>query len=131
MFCLLKNKKAQNTMEYALIIAVVIGVFSAMQIYIKRSLQGRVRTGTDQVVSVVGTQAGKNDIAKQFLGTTPQYEPYYITQGKYDMTTQEVEGKERSTTIKTGGLRDVSGATSSRTGSQTITGTSPSGAVPD
>jgi hypothetical protein len=139
MLCLLRNKKAQNTMEYALIIAVVIGVFSAMQIYVKRSLQARVRSGADSSVSVIGAQAeaepGGSAItaqtAKDFLGTQTQYEPYYIARGAYNMTTDSIEGEERGTTARYGGVRDLEDATSSRTGSQTITGTNPPGVAID
>ena len=48
----LRNKKAQSTLEYAILIAVVVGALIGMQTYVKRGLQGRLRTATDDV----GTQ---------------------------------------------------------------------------
>ncbi|OGX27572.1 MAG: hypothetical protein A2787_05510 [Omnitrophica WOR_2 bacterium RIFCSPHIGHO2_01_FULL_48_9] len=64
---LVKNKRAQNTAEYALLISLVVAGIIAMQTYAQRTLQGRVRDAaqylTDQTCS---------------LGTTAQYEPYYL-----------------------------------------------------
>ena len=39
----LKNNKAQNTAEYALLIALVVAGIIAMQTYAQRALQARVR----------------------------------------------------------------------------------------
>lgn len=114
----LKNRKAQNTMEYAIIIALVIGVFSAMQIYLKRGMQARIKAGTDTIPGIVATEAGKADL----FGTAAQYEPYYTREGAYSMTTETKEGTERGTASEAGGVRDLSGATTKRTaGSQEIT----------
>jgi len=43
------NKKAQSTLEYAILIFVVVGALIAMQIYVKRGIQGRMRESTDQI----------------------------------------------------------------------------------
>jgi uncharacterized protein (UPF0333 family) len=43
------NKKAQSTLEYAVIIAVVVGALLAMQAYIKRGISGRLRTASDDI----------------------------------------------------------------------------------
>jgi len=43
------KKRAQSTLEYAVIIAVVVGALIAMQIYVKRGLQGRLRQASDDV----------------------------------------------------------------------------------
>jgi len=43
------NKKAQSTLEYAVIIAVVVGALVAMQFYLKRGLQGRLRQSSDDI----------------------------------------------------------------------------------
>ena len=63
---LFKNKKAQNTAEYAILIALVIGGVVAMQTYAQRALQGRLR---DASVTMRDQTNG--------IGTTLQYEPYY------------------------------------------------------
>lgn len=64
---LLKNKKAQNTAEYALLIALVVAGVIAMQTYAQRALQARVRDAGLYLTNTTST-----------LGTTNQYEPYYL-----------------------------------------------------
>lgn len=43
------NKKGQSTLEYALIIAVVVAALVAMQVYIKRGMQGKLRSAADDI----------------------------------------------------------------------------------
>jgi len=109
-------------MEYALLIAVVIGVFSAMQIYMRRGLQARIKSGTDTMPTVVlqGTDAEAK--AGTLFGTQTQYEPYYMRKGTYDFTTTSKEGTEAGTITEVGGKKEVSGATVQRTGTQQVTG---------
>ena len=42
-------KRAQATLEYAVVIIVVVAALLAMQIYLKRSVQGRLRSEADQI----------------------------------------------------------------------------------
>ncbi len=60
------NRKAQNTAEYAILIALVIGGVVAMQTYAQRALQGRLRDAS------VTLRDQTN-----LIGNTLQYEPYY------------------------------------------------------
>lgn len=46
---LIKIRKAQSTLEYALLIGVVVGALLAMQTYLKRSIQGRMQIIGDQM----------------------------------------------------------------------------------
>ena len=62
------NRRGQSTGEYALVFAIVLGAIVAMQTYVKRELQGRVRDGADYMAT---NTAG--------IGTTGQYEPYYYS----------------------------------------------------
>lgn len=43
------NLKAQSTLEYAILVVIIIGVLLAMQVYIKRGLQGRLKSSTDDI----------------------------------------------------------------------------------
>ena len=65
---LIKNKKAQNTAEYAILISLVVAGIIAMQTYAQRALQARVRDASQYMVN-----------KSSLLGTTLQYEPYYLT----------------------------------------------------
>ena len=49
MLRLFNTKKGQSAMEYAVLIAVVVLGLAAMNIYMKRSVQGRLRSVTDNI----------------------------------------------------------------------------------
>lgn len=49
MFRNFHEKKGQSTLEYGLVIAVIVGALIAMQMYFKRGLQGRYRQSTDDI----------------------------------------------------------------------------------
>jgi len=79
----LKNRKAQNTAEYALLIALVVAGVIAMQTYAQRALQARVRDASIFLTTSPGTNT---------IGNTTQYEPYYL-ETSYNVTTNDVENK--------------------------------------
>ena len=74
---LIKNKKAQNTAEYAILISLVVAGIIAMQTYAQRALQSRVRDASTYL---------KNQTSD--LGSSVQYEPYYLTTD-YDIVRNE------------------------------------------
>lgn len=45
------NRKGQNTLEYVLLITSVVVAFIAIQYYLNRGLQGRVREASDNIGS--------------------------------------------------------------------------------
>lgn len=45
----LKNKRGQSTLEYALLIAAVVAGLVMMQIYLKRGIGGRLKSGADNI----------------------------------------------------------------------------------
>lgn len=49
MFKFLRKKKAQSTLEYAVLIIIVIGALLSIQVYIKRGIQGRLRSAADDI----------------------------------------------------------------------------------
>ena len=49
MFKFLRKKKAQSTLEYAVLIIIVIGALLTIQAYIKRGIQGRLRSASDDI----------------------------------------------------------------------------------
>lgn len=129
MLRLLRSKKAQNTAEYAILIALVIGVFSAMQIYVRRGLNARLKAGTDTLPGLVIGQANNagDFVDVNMLGDPAdpdytQYEPYYISKGQYSITSRTQEGTERGIHSEAGGKRELVDQTSQRTGLQEIRG---------
>jgi hypothetical protein len=63
-----KRSKAQNTAEYTILLALVVGAFITMQTWVKRSLQGRVR---DASLYRVKSDNG-------LWGNSVQFEPDYL-----------------------------------------------------
>jgi Flp pilus assembly pilin Flp len=81
----LKNRKAQNTAEYALLIALVVAGVIAMQTYAQRALQARIHDAAQYMANTdSNSQVG--------LGNSTQYEPYYLN-SEYNVETQSTENK--------------------------------------
>ena len=93
----LRDKRGQNTLEYAVIIVVVVAGLLAMQTYIKRGMQGKLRSSTDSIGE--------------------QYSPG-ITTGTYTTNT----GSTSAEVITNAGVTttDVTRGTQTRTGSETV-----------
>ncbi len=87
---MLRNRKAQSTLEYAVLIAVVVGALIAIQIYLKRGVQGKMRESADQIGEQF--EAGQTAVNR--------------TTGRVGATVQTLQGGE--TTVRTG--RSASGA---------------------
>ena len=51
MFKFLRKRKAQSTLEYAVLIIIVIGALLSIQVYLKRGIQGRMRSSADDIGS--------------------------------------------------------------------------------
>ncbi len=62
MFKFLRKMKGQSTLEYAVLVIIVIGALLSIQIYIKRGIQGRMRSAADDI----GDQysAGNTNVTK-------------------------------------------------------------------
>jgi len=61
MLCLKHKRKAQSTLEYAIIIFVVIVAMIALSAYFKRAIQGRGRQASDQIGEQFSPQTGSWD----------------------------------------------------------------------
>ena len=104
MFLLFRNRKAQSTAEYAIVIGIVIAAAIAMQTYVKRGLQGGIKFAVDKAGSSAAN--AKN-----------QYEPYYSS-SSYETTADTESSSEES--VDTGGTltRKSDSGQKSRTGTQ-------------
>lgn len=105
MLRLFRSKKAQTTAEYAILIGLVVAALIAMQTYVKRGLQGRMRDASDSLTA--GTSG---------IGSTNQYEPYYLEQD----TTTSTTGSENENTAVGGAITRSQNTTTGRTGTQTF-----------
>jgi len=100
-------RKGQSTAEYAIVIGLVIAAAVAMQVYVKRSLQAKVKDAVDY-----------NDPGATMLSTS-QYEPYYLS-------SSATSTRDETTTANTaagGGVTRTSTDAATRTASQSVSGT--------
>lgn len=58
MFKSLRKSKGQSTLEYAVLIIIVIGALLSIQMYIKRGIQGRLRSSADDIGDQYGLGHG-------------------------------------------------------------------------
>jgi hypothetical protein len=101
-------RKGQSTAEYAIVIGLVIGAAVAMQIYVKRGLQAKMKQAVDY----------NDPQSEHILGGLSQYEPDYMTS---DMTSKRDSIETVTTNLGGGVRREIAGEeTSSRVGSQEI-----------
>ena len=62
-------QKGQSTLEYAVLIAVVVGACLVMQIYMKRGVSGKLREGTDRVGEPFTPYTATHTLTQGFTGT--------------------------------------------------------------
>ena len=73
---MLRDKKGQSTVEYAIVVGVVVAALVAMQTYVKRGLQARYHDGIQFLATETNINSTDNDVT---FGNTTQYEPYYLS----------------------------------------------------
>ena len=109
MFRWLNSKKGQNTAEYAILIGVIVAAAIAMQIYIRRGMQARIKDAVDF------TRTADDDAGNGFFGNQTQYEPYYY-QSNFSTASEGTSSEE----LQQGGgvTRSSISDTTTRTGNQ-------------
>lgn len=113
MLRLLHKRGAQSTAEYVIVLGLVVGAVIAMQTYVKRGLQGRIKNAVDNTY----TDSTGGEYMVNF--TSEQYEPYYL-QSDFANTSSSDE----SVTGAIGGAETrTSSDANTRTGSQTYNST--------
>lgn len=106
---MLRHGKAQSTAEYVIVLGLIVAAVIAMQTYVKRGFQGRVKDAVDYV-----DQGGQAGSAVTFA--TKQYEPYYL-KSSFDSTRSSTDKEDL---LDAGAVSRSSTETSQRSGSQTI-----------
>lgn len=110
MFRKLNAKRGQNTAEYAILIGVIVAAAIAMQIYIRRGMQARIKDAVD-FTRTADDDAGGN------LFTNSQYEPYYM-----QTNLETTSSGSTSQQLQQGGgvVKDAISEATQRTGNQTF-----------
>ncbi len=87
----LKNRRGQSTLEYAILIAVIVGGLLAMQVYVKRGMQGRLRSAADDI----GGQYSPEKVYSSFTTTSSSTSKEGLADGT---TTSKITAHSRSRT---------------------------------
>ena len=102
MMRLLNNRRGQNTAEYAILIGVIVAAAIAMQIYVRRGMQARIKSAVDY-----------SQTADSTIFNTSQYEPYYMSSELVtDSTSKSSERMDLGGAI----TRDIENEFTERTG---------------
>lgn len=118
---LLRLRKGQNTLEYALLIAAVVAGVIAMQYYVKRGFQGKVKDSSDQI----GEQFHPGQVKASWYSVNKSATKDIVGLAKDDtgvLETGAEQGKTISRMIKmdAGGV-PYSGTENQRFGSESVT----------
>ncbi len=97
----INRKKGQSTLEYAVLIIIIIGALLSIQVYIKRGIQGRLKQAADDsgdqyadgstsVNKTTGTRSQTRETSYQ-TGTTTSYIGNETT---FEYTNSEINNTE-------------------------------------
>lgn len=113
MFIKLNQKRGQNTAEYAILIGVIVAAAIAMQIYIRRGMQARLKDAVDF------TQTADDEFSGNFFNSTvKQYEPYYL---ESNYTTSQTGSTTEELQVGGGVVRNSISDSTQRSGNQAYT----------
>ena len=86
---MLSIRKGQSIAEYAVLLSLVIAAAVAMQVYVKRGVQAKIKSGTDAYTSVAEKIDAAGGKTVEFKALA-QYEPYY-QESTYDRYQENIE----------------------------------------
>jgi Flp pilus assembly pilin Flp len=66
---MLRNRRGQSILEYAILMVIVIAALLSLQTYIKRGIQGRLKQATDDIGEQFGTNTTFNKTTKSYSST--------------------------------------------------------------
>jgi len=83
-----RRKKGQSTLEYAVLIIIIIGALLSIQVYIKRGVQGRLKQATDDI----GDQfsPGNTNVIKTRKVLSNTHDTFFAGVSKSTLLTDEI-----------------------------------------
>ena len=107
----MRNRRGQTILEYTVILIIIIGVMIAMKDYVKRGVQGRWKSATD-------------DFGEQYDPTSVNSNIVYATQVNSDSIVAVVQGSDNSSSSTEQGQwtsrSDQSNSVETKTGSTQV-----------
>ncbi|MDP2940617.1 MAG: hypothetical protein Q8O13_11210 [Candidatus Omnitrophota bacterium] len=112
----IKDKKAQQISEYAIVLALIVSAAAGMQFYVQRGLQARYKGATEKLIREARVATMRDPVP---IHVSMQYEPYY-TKSEYEITQSSHKQENLSThaEIRTGLLSRSISESTLRKGSQ-------------
>lgn len=86
------SRKGQSTLEYAIIIAVVVGGLLAMQHYVKRGYQGKLKSAADDM----GQQFDPDTYGGNFTQSQTGHVKQVVSGGQTKTTQEEAQVNART-----------------------------------
>ncbi len=90
-----KGLRAQSTLEYAVVIACIVGALLSMQVYIKRAISGKLRLAADDI----GQQYDPRNTTTSAGGMTTSIDSNVTTKVETETSTTDDEVLETTTTV--------------------------------
>ncbi len=92
-----KRQKGQSTLEYAILIIIIIGALLSIQVYIKRGVQGRLKSAADDI----GTQfsVGNTNVVKTVTTSSTTAETFIDGETRSQLTSEEYTYTKMNSTI--------------------------------
>ena len=82
-----KRQKGQSTLEYAILIIIIIGALLSIQVYIKRGVQGRLKQATDDIGGQFSP--GNTNVVKTVTTFSQTSETFYSGVSKSQLLQEE------------------------------------------
>jgi cytoskeletal protein RodZ len=93
----LNQKRGQSTLEYAVLIVVIIGALLTIQVYIKRSVQGRLKQAGDDIGDQYSD--GNTNEIKTTVKISNTQETSYQNGTTTDLTSPEITNTTENSVI--------------------------------
>ncbi len=93
------NTKAQSTMETAILILIIVAALFAMQVYLKRGIQGRLRSDVESIgqqYDPEATESNSSTFRSSYVRSTTVGTPVIRTSGGARWTVLETESNSET-----------------------------------
>jgi len=93
----LNQKRGQSTLEYAVLIVVIIGALLTIQVYIKRGVQGRLKSAADDIGDQYSD--GNTNVLVQVIRNSSTLESDVNGQASSNILTPEITNETSNSVI--------------------------------
>jgi uncharacterized protein (UPF0333 family) len=96
------NKRGQSTLEYGIIIAVIVAALITIQVYLKRGIQGKMKSAADDIGEQFSTVGTVNITTTTNATTYENITGGNLTAGKSPKTitdTQQIQNRTSNVTV--------------------------------